>query len=42
MCVTLKKMLKNKYNSTERGKGIFFFDLMITIVLLKDHGDSSK
>ena len=31
------------YNSTERGKSIFFFfyDLMIPILLLKDDGESS-
>ena len=34
-------MLTNMYNSTERGKSIFFSDLIITILLLKDDGDSS-
>ena len=41
MYVMWKKMLTNMYNSTERGKSIFFSDLIITILLLKDDGDSS-
>lgn len=41
MWCNTKENVKKKYNGTERDKGTFVFDLMVTIMLEKDQGGSS-